>query len=286
MATSSFYNDNLYRTYPFVAEDHSVIPNQWLVGLRVCVGCGAKFSSFPFVFLTGWQTENGNSLLQFSCELEEIAVLKTLVIPAGTPPMTRVLSGTEDNVQITVITGHCPDEDVTIENIRLRAEPTCILWLQHRGISSVQVGNSARKVLPLPDGIDHEYYGTVSWWKQGEASIVGLPLLFSPGFNCAIQQRTGNRLQIEASRGSGLGEVQEDGVKGSIENSGTIISEMQPMDSLRKDGLPHGGAVLYSFCGAVGPHVRMQATSTIRLTSDPETHTIIIGAGNLGGDVC
>ncbi|MCL2006105.1 MAG: hypothetical protein FWG73_08065 [Planctomycetaceae bacterium] len=62
--------------------------------------------------------------------------------------------------------------------------------------------------------------------------------------------------------------------------------ETIPTNYLRKDGLPNESEVLYAFCGAVGPHVRMAATSTIRLTAEPEKHGITISVGNLGGDIC
>jgi hypothetical protein len=51
MATSSFYNDNLDRTYPFVSQHHSVIPNEWLAGLKIYFHYGAGFTSFPSVRL-------------------------------------------------------------------------------------------------------------------------------------------------------------------------------------------------------------------------------------------
>jgi hypothetical protein len=176
--------------------------------------------------------------------------------------------------------------------MRLRIEPTCILWLIHRGIASVQVGNRARKVLPLPDGVEHEDYGKAQWWQQGQEepgggqTIVNKPLLFSPGFNCRIYPRVGNRLQFEAGSGLGMGEVQTDLSKGFRKVSGRMIEEETPTNYLRKDGLPDDGDILYAFCGAVGPHVQMTATTTIRLTAEPEKHCITISVGNLGGDIC
>jgi len=98
----------------------------------------------------------------------------------------------------------------------------------------------------------------------------------------------GNRLQFEAVGGLGQGEVATDLSKGFAEVSGTMIHEEEtiPTNYLRKDGLPNESEVLYAFCGAVGPHVRMAATSTIRLTAEPEKHGITISVGNLGGDIC
>ena len=284
MATSSFYNDNLYRTYPFVAADHSKIPNEWLAGIKVCFRCGAGFPSFPSVFLVSWHTESGQTVLKFSCEAGSKIVQKTVAIPTGTTVFSSVRSDEESGIQVILIVGYVPLPDVQLLSLRLKVEPTCILWLQHRGISSVQVGNRPRKVLPLPDGVDHEYYGNVDWWSQGER-FTG-PLLFKPGFNCRIHQRTSNRLQIEASVNAGAGEVTEDFSKGCIDLSGTIVCEESPVDYLRKDGLPNEENVLYAFCGAVGPHVRMIAASTIILTIRPEEHTVIISVGNLGGGAC
>jgi hypothetical protein len=199
MATSSFYNDNLFRTYPFIAPHHSVIPNEWLVGIKVCFNYGAGFTRFPSVFLTDWQTQDGASSLRFSCEANGKAVLKTVTVPADTLPFSRIVSDGEDLIQVILTVGQCPSDNIHKLNIRMQVEPACILWLQHRGISSVQVGNRPRRILDLPTGIEHPHYGKVDWWKQGkEMEQITGPLLFSPGFNCRIASRFGNRLQIEA----------------------------------------------------------------------------------------
>ena len=292
MATSSFYNDNLYRTYPFVAECHSIIPNEWLSGIKVRMNYGAGFTVFPSVFLTEWRTEDAHHVLTFSCEAESRIISQTVVIPEDTPPFTRVLSGADQRIQITLVVGNLPADRISQTGMRLRIEPTCILWFIHRGIASVQVGNRARRVLPLPDRVEHEFYDKAEWWQQGEPdgqqTIVNQPLLFSPGYNCRIYPRVGNRLQFEAVGGRGQGEVATDLSKGFAEVSGTMIHEEEtiPTNYLRKDGLPNESEVLYAFCGALGPHVRMAATSTIRLTAEPEKHGITISVGNLGGDIC
>jgi len=292
MATSSFYNDNLYRTYPFVADNHSIIPNEWLSGIKVRMNYGAGFTLFPSVFLTEWQTEDEHHVLTFSCESAGRIISKTVSILAGTPTFARVVSDADQRIQITLIVGNLPTERISQTGMRLRIEPTCILWLIHRGIASVEVGNSARRVLPLPDRVEHEYYDKAQWWQQGEPggqqTIVNQPLLFSPGYNYRIYPRVGNRLQFEAVGGLGQGEVATDLSKGFAEVSGTIIHEEEttPTNYLRKDGLPNENEVLYAFCGAVGPHVRMTATNTIRLTAEPEKHSITISVGNLGGDIC
>ena len=144
----------------------------------------------------------------------------------------------------------------------------------------MRIGNLPRNVLPLPEGIEHGHYGNVDWWwqKKKESSIrdsaITGPLLLSPGYNCRIIPRIGNRLQIEAVKNAGLGEVQEDISKGCKEVSDTIVCEEPPTDYLRKDSFLEEGSVLYAFCGAVGPHIRMTATSTVQLTAEPEKHTI------------
>ncbi|MCL2006104.1 MAG: hypothetical protein FWG73_08060 [Planctomycetaceae bacterium] len=168
MATSSFYNDNLYRTYPFVAECHSIIPHEWLSGIKVRMNYGAGFTAFPSVFLTEWQTEDEHHVLTFSCEAEGRIISQTVVIPEDTPPFARVLSDADQRIQIALIVGNLPTERISKTGMRLRIEPICILWLIHRGIASVQVGNKARRVLPLPDRVEHEFYGKAEWCQQGE----------------------------------------------------------------------------------------------------------------------
>jgi hypothetical protein len=71
MATSSFYNDNLYRTYPFVAENSLSLPHEWLAGIKVRMEYGAGFKKFPSVYLTEWRTEEEQHELTFSCEAED-----------------------------------------------------------------------------------------------------------------------------------------------------------------------------------------------------------------------
>ena len=291
MATSSFYNDNLYRAYPFVSTDKTKIPSGWVVGIKACFDFGAGFSDFPAVFLTGWLTKNGRHNLQFTCEAENKRVQKTVSIPVIASCFERFVSEEHEDdetdaarIHIVLIVGNLPQENVNLSGIRLRVEPTRILWLQHRGISSVHVGNRPRNALPLPEGIEHAYYRKRRWWQQGD-KFTG-PLLFYSGFNCRIHSRALNRLQIEAAVAAGHGEVTEDISKGCIADFSTIVCEEPPIDYLRKDGLPDDENVLYAFCGAMGHHVQMISTSTVILTVKPEEHTVIISIGNLGGSVC
>jgi len=289
MATSSFYNDNLYRAYPFVAEGEPAIPNEWLVGLKINFNFGGGFSHFPSVVLTDWLSSGSDFVLIFSCEdATGKKVARQVKVPSALLPFKRVVSDLGD-IQFSLIVGNLPPAGAEKTGLNLRVEPTRILWLQHRGIASVQVGNRARNVVALPVGSEYDTYGEVEWWRQSvkEVSRIKGPLLFSPGFNCRVYARAGNRLQVDAVPGGGLGEVQEDISKGCIDLLGKIVCEETPEDHpFRKDGLLDEGQVLYAFCGAVGPHIRMTATSTVRLTAQLEDNTITIGVGNLGGRPC
>jgi hypothetical protein len=206
---------------------------------------------------------------------------KVIVIPSDTPAFTAVHYSPEDMIQISVIAGNLPINNVHKTGLYLSVEPVCVLWLQHRGIASVHVGNSPRRTMPLPDGME---YVIADWWKQGDA--LSGPLLINPGFNCRVYQKTKTRLQIEAATGSGSGEVTADLAKGYTSDSDTMVYEEPPADYLRKDGLLNDVHVLYAFCGAAGPHIRMTSGNTVQLTAMPATHTILIAAGNLSGDAC
>ena len=311
MATSSFYNDNLYRTYPFVTAGLPKIPHEWLVGIKVCCDYSSGFPAFPTVRLLSWQTQSEGHALRFLCEAKSegaaFSITKIVTIPADTSCFERVLSDDSAGIQIIIIAGNLPQSaDVSVD---LQVEPTSVLWFPHRGISSVQTGNRPRRFIPLPDGLDQPHYGNALWWKRGErptgeeavdestapSKISGVPLLFSPGFNCRVHARGSRRLQIEAGFKAGLGEVTEDISKGCADTSfvfgvdvgeqGTICEE-PPTEYLRKDGLPNYENALYAFCGALGPHIQLVTSSTVSLTLKPEEHTLVVCAGNLGGSAC
>ena len=124
MATSSFYNDNLYRSYPFVAEDSLNIPHEWLAGIKVRMNYGAGFTAFPSVFLTEWHTEEDQHVLTFSCEAEGRIVSKTISIPLGLTPFARVVSDVNQRIQVTLIVGNLPTKKISKTGMRLRIEPT------------------------------------------------------------------------------------------------------------------------------------------------------------------
>lgn len=298
MATSSFYNDNLFRSYPFIAGQdvptvNSIrkIDNKWIAGLKLYLPAHAPFTSFPTVFLTKiTRAENLilSIMIQDNSENEEKYDLTFDMPPAENRFWTLAFQSQNIYAQLTVGEGIQEIENIDIDAPYLRLEPTCLIWLQHRGINKVEVGNQARNTVPLPENIVAENYGMYPWWKQGKISteITG-PLLFSAGFNCAVKETPSKSLQIAAVSGGGEGTVLEDYTKGFV-----YLADMQrlwevpPEEYLRKDGLFINDFLIYSFCGASGPHITLSGSESILVIPTQANHTITISVGNLGGGAC
>lgn len=298
MATGSFYNDNMFRSYPFEAGQDVRILNsiekidpQWFAGLKIYFLPNAPFTSFPSAALTQISIDSGliltiiaddgsgnSKTYELSFEIQQAS--------AGFASYSCRL----DDVYAILTVGNGVDniEYTQIESPYLSLEPTCVVWLQHRGIAKIEVGNQARRLIQISDGAVAENYDKYPWWKQGETSteIIG-PLLFSSGFNCHVQETPSKELQIAASAGRGEGTVQEDYSKGFITVlAGQNIWEIPPAEGLRNDGLPINDLLLYSFCGASGPHITMLGSESIRIIPEQQIHTITISVGNLGGGAC
>jgi hypothetical protein len=328
-ATSSFYNDNLYRAYPFIAGQAGDFPTHRLAGIRVCCLYSAAFTSFPSVYLTTWEVFGGSHFLTFLCTDGITDVYTQLKIPSNTEPFSRITPQASDpyhdgpaDVEISIIVGRLDKETTSFGLLKLQIEPVCIIWLRHRGISEIAVCNQARYRLETDsEGQALTYYPDGKWWIQPPDAgtnqdsvterIQDKPLIFSEGWNCGLTlSQTETKISFNAAAGAGLGEVSEDVPRGYImgvpkpdpvENEdGELIEipqeewtgdpqplpEAVPAPSLRFDGLPDYQSVTYSFCGAEGPDVGVQAGENILVRADQSAFTIFIGVSKLGGDSC
>jgi hypothetical protein len=293
MATSSFYSDNMFRSYPFVADQTTPLPVNRLAGIKMCFLYGAKISAFPVVKLDSWYVSyNGSHTLTFSCIAPNNTITKYVTIPPNTPPLTRVVSDDADDIYITLITGRLIGETESFSELDLRVEPTCIVWLQHRGISRIRIGNQARYKLDQDsEGKDLIYDPDSEWWNQpveGAGEIQDKPLLFSDGWNCnASLSQIDTKISLNAVESGGLGEVSEDLPRGYILGKfNEPLEEQVPSPQLRYDGLPNYKLITYSFCGATGPDVAVLTTDTVLVRADQSVFTLYVSVANLGGDSC
>jgi hypothetical protein len=317
--TSSFYNDNLYRAYPLIANQPEAIPARYLAGIKVYCSYSTPFRSFPSVYLTGLVFNPEGLVFTFECTDGITAITKRMTV-SSVPVFTRVFSeDTGDDINITLITGTPPkeNEQIGFSNIRLQIEPVCIFWLRHRGISEIRIGNQARYKLDADsEGLPLEYLPDAEWWNQPADSVLVLrdqPLLFSEGWNCNLTLScTDQKVGFNAREQAGSGEVSEDVPRGYIvgriieeeipageeeepevrkeivpdPDNGEILTETVPAPFLRFDGLPDNRLIAYSVCGAVGPDITVQASDTVLVRADQDVFTIFVGVANLGGGSC
>jgi hypothetical protein len=243
-ATSSFYNDNLHRAYPFIANQPNSIPTPYLVGIRVYCSYDAPFESFPSVYLTDWDIEASVHTVTFLCTDGTTEIVKQVLIPAGTGMFQTVQSDDTDSICISVITGQLNNISLItkqlevsgqvypVRPVKLQIEPVCVFWLRHRGISEIRIGNQARYRLETDaEGLPLEYAPDSEWWNQPVIDNVedalclqDQPLLFSEGWNCNLTlSQIDHKIGFGAREGAGLGEVSEDVPRGYI--VGRIVEE-------------------------------------------------------------
>lgn len=293
MTTSSFYNDNLFRTYPLVTNDRSsLFPRKRIVGIKILCSYDSPFRSFPRVYLTDWTVRATEHRVMFAVESDDVQVSVPVIVPKSTSKFAHIFSEIVQSVSVRLTVGDLTGETDSFSGLELPIEPTRVLWLKHRGVRNVRIGNASRDRLPacLYDGISERQkkaYTEAEWWYQEE--ILSGPLLFNEGFNCRlVAAMTENTLRFFPSAGTGLGEVSEFISLGTTLIDGRSVPEL-PTDidmPVRPDGLPHADQLLFSFCGATGPEIEAAATETIDVRNDVDGSSVSISVASLGSDEC
>ncbi len=291
MPTSSFYNDNLFRTYPFVSSDEAIVfPKKRLVGAKVCCGYASPFRSFPKARLTDWTVRAAEHRLTFQVEADPVRVSVPVTIPKSPPPFTHIFSETVRETSIRVTVGDLAGATESFDDLDLLLEPTLVLWLKHRGVRSVRIGSESRDRLAscLYEGISDRQkkaYTEARWWRQD--TILTGPILFSEGYNCRlVAATTENALRFFPQAGAGLGETAEFVSLGTTLIDGRSILEFQENMPVRPDGLPPHDRLLFSFCGAGGPEIEASITETIEVRNDINASTVSIRVATLGAEGC
>ena len=304
MPTSSFYNDNLFRTFPFITtEEARDFPTKRIVAAKVLCSFGSPYESFPSVSLTSWTVMPASHRLVFRCTAKDQVVEVPLDIPKTLAPFSHVFSEIVDETRVHLTTGDLTNITQSLPYLSLQLEPTCILWLKHRGIRRVQVLNESRnrlpailsqQVPPLNSALSTAYEDATHWYQPIVLQETGL--LFSDGYNCEwTASGVGNRMLVRFLVDAGLGAVQSFPLLGEtqiVQNTGygttyhTVAEEDSEDNRLRPDGLPQHDHILYTFSGAVGPVVSATQMQTIRLRNDTDGHTVSVVVATLGGKGC
>ena len=296
MTTSSFYHDNLFRAYPLEVTDASLgFPTKRIVAAKITCSFGSPYTSFPRVFLTDWEVRSSQHQVHFLCTDGMVQTRLSVSVPRGAEPFTRYDSGDVNETRIRMIVGELADVTESRSNLSLRLEPTCVLWLKHRGIRRIQFANASRPRLrsAIYPGISserREAYEKALWWCQDQL-VQGEPLLFREGSNCLIViSSMENRVLFFPQAGSGIGAVQEFVSLGSTVSLGTRVNEIPeilPEDlALRPDGLPPAEGILYAFGGATGPEISLIPNETIQIRNDRDSSTASIAVVGLHGKGC
>lgn len=291
MPISSFYNDNLFRTYPLVTDQRSLLfPKKRIVGLKVCCSYASPFCSFPRASLTDWTVRGSEHRLTFLVESDDVRVPVLVVIPKSAPKFTHVFSEPVEETSVRITVGDLAGATESYSGLNLPVEPTLVLWLKHRGVRQVRIGNASRDRLPSCqyEGIPERQktaYAEADWWRQ-EKTLTG-PILLSEGFNCRLVAAPAeNTLRFFPQAGAGMAEATEFISLGTTLIDGRSIPEW-PVDApVRPDGLPYADRLLHSFCGATGPEIEAGATESIVLRNDLDMSTVSIRVAALGSGDC
>lgn len=291
MPTSSFYNDNLFRTYPLITSDRSLLfPRKRVVGIKILCSYDSPFRSFPQARLTDWTVRTTEHRVIFLVEAGEVRVSVPVIVPKSTSMFAHAFSEVVQNTSIRLTVGDLANETESFFGLNLPIEPTCVLWLKHRGVRSVRIGNASRDRLSscLYEGISErrkKAYMESDWWRQ-EKVLTG-PLLFSEGFNCRLVATTSeNTLRFFPQAGAGQGETTEFVLLGTTLIDGRSIPEWSEDSPVRPDGLPDADRLLFSFCGACGAEIAATQTGTINMRNDMDMSTVSISVAALGSDGC
>lgn len=291
MPTSTFYNDNLFRTYPFITDDRSLpFPKKRLVGLKICCSFDSPFRSFPTARLTGWTVRSAEHRLMFLVEADDVRVAVPVTVPKSTSKFAHVFSEPVQNTSVRLTVGDLAGETDSFSDLDLPIEPTLVLWLRHRGIRSVRIGSESRDRLAacLYEGISERQkkaYTEARWWRQD--AVLSGPILFSEGYNCRLVAAVSeNTLRFFPQAGAGLGTVSEFVSLGTTLIDGRSIREVPETIPVRPDGLPYADRLLHSFCGACGPEIEAAVTKTIEVRNDIDMSTVSIRVAALGSGEC
>jgi hypothetical protein len=296
MPTSSFYHDNLYRAYPFTATPvPSPFPTERIAAANVVCSCGSPYPSFPTVLLTDWEAGSGRHRIRFLCSAGDVQTALTIIVPKDIEPFRHVFSEEVNATRIRVTIGSLRQATDSFSGLALRLEPTCVLWLKHRGIQRIQIANASRPRLSsaVYPGIDPDRkaaYEHAVWWAQGRI-IENEPLLLAEGSNCRLQAtRSDNRLLFAPQSHGGSGPVREFVSLGATPGLDKMVDEVPdrlPEGVLvRPDGLPPGERILYSFCGATGPEIESVPNETVLFRNDRDSSTVSVQVVGLLGKKC
>jgi len=298
MATSSFYNDNLYRTYPLVTSDASAaFPHKRLVGAKVLCSFGSPYQSFPTATLVEWTVRSSQHRLLFLCKAGETTVPVPVIIPTQTGLFGQVFSEVVEETRIRVTVGDLDRETQSISGLDLPLEPTCVLWLKHRGVRSIHLGNASReRVLAVLDECStaeqRTAYQEADWWRQ-ETEIAGGPFLLAEGYNCSlVSSVVENSIRFQPQAGAGRGVVSEFLSLGFTlvgDRMVPEISEENPFPDdcfLRPDGLPRHDRILRSFCGLGGPEITAVTGKSVQVRNDLDSSTVSIRTMPPGKNEC
>jgi len=279
MATSSFYNDNLFRTYPLVTTDRSLaFPRKRLVGAKVLCSFGSPYERFPTVSLAEWLVRSSEHRLTFLCTANDVQVSIPVTVPIGTGMFAQVFSEIAEETNLRITVGDLSKETKSFSSLDLPLEPTCVLWQRYRGVRSVRIGNASRDRLPQRLEFFPELeaaYADTAWWRQ-EIVIADVPLLFAEGYNASlIAQAVENSVRFSPQAGAGRGPTTEFISLGVTEIGGTMVHEI-PSDevAVRPDGLPD--RILRSFSGASGTEIAAVANQSILVRNDVDANTVSI----------
>ena len=292
MATSSFYQDNLFRAYPFEHKDGSKLNTRYIVAAKVICSYASPFTSFPRVYLKDINVRTASHQLTFVCTDGQTSTNVSLDVPLTTPVGQPVFSKVQADTVVQCVFGDY-SATATSSNQKYYLEPPCVLWLRHRGIAKIVVGNENRARLPAtslpPNAASYvkDAYLNPGFWKQDQ-EIYQEPLLFSEGYNCElIPSISDNAIRFLPKVNAGMGPVEEFAMLGTTRvNSRDVIEEQIKDSRIRPDGLPSNDLVLYSFCGATGTEIVHVPTQTVSMRNDLDASTVSISMTSLNGTEC
>jgi hypothetical protein len=299
MPRPGFYNDNEYRAYPFIhaaSYDGPALPNSAVLDCGIIMGLDSGFDPdehtvwlasisrgnnvVSFVFATD-APGAANLPLQFDRDEDE-SEWATSTGQSAFPPNIDPLCLPAPTWEGFLVTGPltdllaslAPGQTITFPAAVRVLEPARIQSLVKSYLRSINVGNTPRARVLLPPECQ-EHNETVDTGIVINAQCLHGDVRLKEGYNCRIRQADGaNELRIAAEKNAGDSNTAE-----LCEHGGEVpLYSGEPFDEVTGfyGGGPSCKQTITAINGVGGPGITIAGGPGVRVTTDPDTNTIIV----------
>jgi hypothetical protein len=291
----NFFNDNLYRSYPFVFRTIGLpevgknaqilhLPNETIVDAGFLIGPSTEYDpEQQHVFLKS-VTRSGQTLnfefklsgssaasliFEFNPSSQQKTIFKELNQSGSCGNLLwsgYVTFGDLQTLISMLNDGFSFSQSGTAQG---KIEPTLVQSLYNAGVTSINVANSDRtRVKTRPDCGELTYSFTLK--KQYvQATCLKGNVKIAAGINCDGLQTTSNEIRITPT----------DPSQSVVNTTPTLFpGESPPIGSTNNllDGSHYCNEVVRTFAGGSGPFLRLRGSRAVTITDNPAAHKITI----------